>query len=843
MKVTFDKNRTLIFGILVCCMVASLFLHFLPFFQMDLASYRIPGDPDVWYNYRQIEVMASNFPLYSWFDPMTAYPTGKYIDWGPMYPFLASTLYLLTGVSDRADLIYTSSMTTLLIGIAMIPVAFCISRTLFGWKAGIIGAIFITVISGQFYYASSFGVADHHIAEVFFTSLFCLFLLIAIEKRGTSRFDFRDPDTFIPVIVPSFLAGLSLAAGLLVVPTVLIFAGILAIFSFILFFLDTVRGRSSGQLFLINSIIALCLLAALVLTGIPSPKYALTTYSMALMHAFLILLAGTILLYLYSMVSQKKPIRFLGLVVLTVIIGYAGAVAIGSDIVPMVSCAMRLFLGSTADKFSIIELEPWSLADALKDLNIGIVLALAGFVVLINRAWKGKSETHLFALIWGAVIIILAFQYLRFAYYGAVVIAIFSACALGAALTLWSSPATGGRSNSVRVGNNKEKSRTSTTGRWINSLSLQGKGLYIVAVFIIAFCGMSLISDYSLATDYTRKMQIPAPWVDTLQWLEKSTPGSGVPYYGPYSADGWKYPPGAYGILSSWDCGHWITFLGKRIPVTNPFQDNTQVAYGFLFAESEHTAAGIAQNIGIRYVIVDRKMVDTKFQPTIPLYNKSLTEHYYFENYLVPDRNDTSKLLPATLISQPYYRTMLSRLYNSDGSLSDPAQVLYIEYSPSTAKQAAPVISALEFMDIDKAHQQVLLFNAAQIEGRGAALHGIELSSPVEKVSALRHFRLVYEGSGQDGEEDAEFSNTVKVFEYVDGAQLKGDGIIEVTVETNAGRVFIYRQESENGTFILPYSTYGGEYPVHTPGPYRIAGSGRTIEVGEVDVIEGKIIG
>lgn len=843
MKVTLDKKRILILGILICCMVAAFFLHFLPFFQMDLTSYRIPGDPDVWYTYRQIEVMTSDFPLYSWFDPMTAYPTGKHVDWGPMFPFLASVLYLITGVSDRCDLIFTSSLTTILIGLVMIPVVFCISRILSSWKAGIIAAIFITVISGQYYYASSFGVADHHIAEILFTSLFCLFLLYAIKGRGTSRFDFHDPGTYVPVIIPSILAGLSLAAGLLVVPTILIFAGILIVFSFILFILDTVRGRSSEHLMLINGIVMLCLLASLALTGIPSPKYSLSTYSMAQVHVFLILLAGTILLYLYSLVSEKKPIRFLGLVILSVIIGFAGAVAVESDVVPMASSAVGLFLGSTSEQFSIIELEPWSLADAWKDFNIGIILALAGFVIFIRAAWKRKSEIHLFALVWGAVVSLLMFQYMRFSYYGAVVVLVFSACALDAALAWNNLPSPGRKAKSVGSRNKDEKSSIAPTRGGINYISRQGWGISIVVVCIIVFCGMSLISDYSLATDYTQKMQIPSPWVDTLGWIEQATPDPGVPYLGPYSADGWKYPPEAYGILSSWDCGHWITFLGKRIPVTNPFQDNTPVAYAFFFAEYESIASEIAENTGIRYIIIDRKMVDTKFQPTIPLYNKSLTKHYYFENYLLPDPNGTSELLPVTLISQPYYRTMLSRLYNSDGSLANPAKVLYIEYSPASARQAVPVIFVLEQMDSGKAYEQVLQFNAVPTEGREAALHSVQLSSPVEKVSALRHFRLVYEGFNRDEGAAPDFSNTVKVFEYVKGAQLKGEGIIEATVETNIGRVFTYRQESENGSFILPYSTIDGEYPVHTRGPYRIVGSGRTIDISEVDVVEGNSIG
>lgn len=818
----------------------------LPFMQMDLTSYAILRDPDVWYNFRQIEVMVSNFPSYTWFDPMTAYPYGKYIDWGPVFPFLASVLCLLTGASQRVEMIFISSLTPVLISLVMIPIVFIISRILSGWKAGIIAAIFITVISGHYFYRSSFGVADHHIAEVLFASLFCLFFLYAIKDRGAHRIDFRRPDTLVPVAIPSFLAGLSLAVGLMVVPTVLLFAVILGVYSIIQVLWDGVRKRSSEDLLLVNSIVILCSLSGLALIGIRSPVYSLTSYSMAPVHMLVVLLGATFFLYFYSLVARKKPLLFLGLVVLTVLIGYFGAVAVSPELVPSTISMVQLILGNTYETFSITELEPWSLAGAWEYFNIGIIMSIAGFIVFSVAFLRRNCEVHLFALVWGAVAVLATIRYSRFEYFSAVIVAIFSACFLGVLLVEENAPEIGKRKKplSVVVQGKRDKISGSISG-WekVNELLLRRKGIILVSACIIIFCGMSLFSDYSIATAGTKASQIPSSWVDTLEWVEQSTPDPGVLYLGPYSPDGWQYPAGAYGILSSWDCGHWITFLGKRIPVTNPFQDNVLAGYSFFFTESEDTASTIADSLGARYIIVDWKMVDTKFQPTIPLYNVTLVNHYYFETYLFPGLEGVSESTPVSFVSQPFYRTMVSRLYNFDGSLSRPGNVLYVEYSLPQSGQTHAVISAAEQMHYESARERILRFNAAHIPDRRAAIHGGVLTSPIENVSALRHYRLVFESAEQDQVDAPDFSRSVKVFEFVKGARLSGEGVIEVGVETNLGRVFTYRQESENGYFILPYPTSGGRYPVHTLGPYRIAGSGRAVDVSEEDVIEGNSIG
>lgn len=79
----------------------------------------------------------------------------------------------------------------------------------------------------------------------------------------------------------------------------------------------------------------------------------------------------------------------------------------------------------------------------------------------------------------------------------------------------------------------------------------------------------------------------------------------------------------------------------------------------------------------------------------------------------------------------------------------------------------------------------------------------------------------------------------MKVFEYVNGAEIRGEGVIEVPVVTNTGREFVYRQASENGRFVVPYSTVGNPYDVKTAGNYRIVGGTEEFTVTE-EAVKGE---
>jgi dolichyl-diphosphooligosaccharide--protein glycosyltransferase len=118
-----------------------------------------------------------------------------------------------------------------------------------------------------------------------------------------------------------------------------------------------------------------------------------------------------------------------------------------------------------------------------------------------------------------------------------------------------------------------------------------------------------------------------------------------------------------------------------------------------------------------------------------------------------------------------------------------------------------------------------------------------DIVHPIDTVPALQHYRLVHESPNNvfDATSGVDI-RYVKIFEYVNGDRIKGEGIIEVPVITNTGRSYVYRQESVNGEFIVPYSTTGNTYDVKTTGKYTIKSSGKQYEVPESAISEGVTI-
>jgi dolichyl-diphosphooligosaccharide--protein glycosyltransferase len=186
--------------------------------------------------------------------------------------------------------------------------------------------------------------------------------------------------------------------------------------------------------------------------------------------------------------------------------------------------------------------------------------------------------------------------------------------------------------------------------------------------------------------------------------------------------------------------------------------------------------------------------------------------------------------------------TMISRLHNFDGSMKEPDKVVYIEFPKNSGGSVHPILSTAQLLDIESARQKMNQFNETGSDTNEASLMGNWFEAPVEPVQALHYYRLIYETAELNADGSPNYNQSVKVFEYVAGARFAGEGIIEVTVQTNLGRTFVYRQESQAGQFILPYPTRNSSYPVTTTGPYRMVNSGKLLEVDEVDVREGNII-
>jgi dolichyl-diphosphooligosaccharide--protein glycosyltransferase len=298
--------------------------------------------------------------------------------------------------------------------------------------------------------------------------------------------------------------------------------------------------------------------------------------------------------------------------------------------------------------------------------------------------------------------------------------------------------------------------------------------------------------------------------------------------------------------MSWWDYGHLITTIGKRIPNANPFQQGVAGDTGaaaYFMATSEDTANNILNIDGTRYVITDIEMDTGKFWAMSTWFNATAATEPYQENMFLQNGNTDQSYQVATLNKQPYYLTMISRLHNFDGSMTQPTGVYYVEYvDPSVTHAALPIITAAQPMNVSAATQAVEQYNLDAKAGYHAAVLSLSVISPVDTVPALQHYRLVHESQRNVLDPKIADLKYVKIFEYVKGAHIKGDGIIEVPVVTNTGRNFTYQQASVNGEFIVPYSTSGNPYDVKTTGKYQIVGTNHQYDVPESAVMQGLTI-
>ena len=123
--------------------------------------------------------------------------------------------------------------------------------------------------------------------------------------------------------------------------------------------------------------------------------------------------------------------------------------------------------------------------------------------------------------------------------------------------------------------------------------------------------------------------------------------------------------------------------MRTRIPITNPFQDNLPGSNGadaFFLEQNEPQADAILEGLGGRYVIVDSTLAVDKFTNLIPWASDSTDISPYISWFMLPEPGNTKNLDKVHLFNDGYFQTVVSRLYNFDGSMTMPANAEYIPY-------------------------------------------------------------------------------------------------------------------------------------------------------------------
>jgi len=864
---------------------------------------------DAWYHLREVTYTVQNYPQVMPFDPWTGFSTGTAVgQFGTLFDQLIATAALIVGLGSpsqetiAATVVYAPAVFGTLVAV---PVYF-IGRRLWGRLSGVFGAVTLALFPGLFLSRGVVGAADHNVAEPLFQSIAVLGMMVALavamrERPVWEQIREGEAAGLRRVLGWSALSGFATALYLWTWPPGVLIIGVFGVFFTVFLCLQYVKGESPEHAAIAG---AVSLSVTGLLAFVPFSTVAFNPVQSSLAQpllAFAVAAGCAFMAWLAREWDRRDldrnlyPVAVLGLIaVLT------GAVALAlPDVFSTITGNLTRFIGFTTEGAAgtVTEAQPMPMTYEAVFGQYGLAFFVALFAALVALARVATDRAgaeELLLVVWFAFMASAAFTQVRFNYYLAVPVAILCGYTLGWLL-------------------NQSFVDPVEAAKDINSTHV----FVALSVFLIVLAPLAVpVSGDNISkprVDEVGNAATPGGvlgWDDTLRWMDDELPQQGtyggadnaaqLPKHGTYGrTSDFDYPAGAYGVMSWWDYGHWLTTIGDTIPVANPFQQNAGTAANYLLAPNASASEEVISEVNeddaeVRYTAIDWQMasVYSKFSAPIQFHeNESLSYSDFAKPIFV--RGDNGARFAGRVRSQRYYNSTMIRLFRYHGSAKSPAEggsVTVVDWTSETDRNQLLVGEGdsltREFQNISAARAFVEEDGTAQIGGLDVQLRSQRrnydlANTPNQYIPALEHYRLV-RASGttmprraaiRDGHATGTPSYT-KVFERVEGATVEGEGpantTVEASVEMNVptrNSTFTYRQRAEigaDGTFEmnLPYSTSGydewgteagytnvstranGSYSF-TTSPYNGGENDSTVMYGSgsLDVPEGAVIG
>ena len=729
---------------------------------------------DPWYHMRSTEYIINNFPGTMPFDPWTRFPEGTFAgQFGTLFDQLIAVTALLVGLGSPSE--FTGRF-VLLIAPAVFGVLVCVPAYLIGQRlggrfGGIVAVMFVALAPDRLLQVSLAGNTQHHAAEVLFLGFAVLGFMIALRaaEKELPVYELLRERQFGELrrtLGWSMVAGAALGLYIWVWPPGVWMYGIIGAFFLVHMMAEHLRGRSPEHSAFVG-VIAFATAGLMQLSLVRTLGLSATDRSLIQPGMGLAVALGVVVLAWLSREVHSRDLSRLSYPA-----GVAGAVVAGLVLMAVLLPGVFSFFlnqfdrtfGATIDwtdsvvwfvdisteeggAGTIGEATPADLDDLTEFYQFAVFTALLGGLTLLAGQVldeRPKGEELLIVVV-SIFLVVATFTQIRFAYYLVLVIGALNAALVGFVMRLAGTP----------------DRRVLPDTYQILTVAV------IVFVMFVPLLGLPLIGGGETAAGFADNRSQPGDitgWSDSLDWMAENTPepgqyanpgGEPMEYYGEFprpADDDFEYPDGAYGVLSWWDYGHWITGKGERPANANPFQHNVDPAAEFLLAQDEQEGLDILdeefrdqENAGTEYVMVDSLMVETEtlaggkfFAPT--------DFHPEFE------RGDFYRLLVGDLgveaiaHKQRYYESMMVRLYHFHGSEVEPEPFVTGWVGQETRTEDGDAIVDApeegdsiieEFGSLEEARQATEDDQTRQIGGIGAL--------PEEGVPALEQFRLVHD--------------------------------------------------------------------------------------------------
>jgi oligosaccharyl transferase (archaeosortase A-associated) len=759
----FSLLPSLVAGIIVAsCFVVALYLRiYFLYHQIFVDNWTKLIDSDSYYHLRLVESLLSNSFHRIPFDPYTFFPHGSAVTWPIFFDWLVAGVIWLIGLgspSQNTINVVSAYVVPVLGSIIVVPV-YLIGKILFNRWAGVISAALVAIMPTELFFRSRLGDIDHHAAESLLVSMIILFLILAIRAGNRQAMTFRhiqDRDwgkigrpllysLFVGVFIGCYL--LTWVAGLFLVFCLFLCFIILSVH-------DHLRGYSTNYIAIIG-FISMSIGAGIALPFLPASWLSPLVVPSLAIAALTPLALGVISNW---MKKRNMPKAYYLLALLG--FGIAG-VAFLFIINPALLKSMLGQLGSifrTGGALTISEARPilftqgrFSLELVWHTYTTGSFMIFIGLSILLHSIIKQAEPDKILLLVWTLVMLVATLAQVRFGYYLAVNVALFSGYAAWNILR-WSG------FDELRniAGAHKKTARDHQKQRFKirSSQVLKIAGIIIVS-FLVLYPNIPFAISSAKSTQWIEK----DTWHEALIWLKEQTPDPFTNpdfYYDYYETpppgQNYAYPDTAYGVMAPWARGHEITQISHRIPIANPFQNGADWVARYFASQDEVSANQLMDKLRARYVMVDEDMTWLSFSGTIA-YGGYQTADYFETYYVLQD----GKLTGVDIYYPEYFRSMVVRLFSFDGQEVAPQGCWVISYEEKMNADGS-MYKQVMYSNNFSTYEEASAFVAKQKTGNFRIGSNDFNKSPVY-LTKLDHYELVYRSGPADLPE-------VKIFSY-----------------------------------------------------------------------------
>ena len=834
------------------------------------------GGNDPWYNMRLVENTLHHFPHRIHFDPFLSYhpPGGAPMGLAPLFDQMLAFITWVIGLGNPVSTLGQQGIEVIgawypavLVALTVFPVYF-IGKELYNWGTGLLSAALIAILPGVFLSHSLLGFTDHHAAELLFSTITMLFIILAVKSAREKEITFysilrRDWSSLKKPLIYSFLAGIFFGCYFLAWVGAPLFVFILIIYAMVQHVADHLRGKKTDYLCIVS--MPVFIIPLIMIAPVITP--VLRLFPLSEFHVLSILLGIIVFLFLTALSFSMRAIRIIKkkpywYPIAILAIGITSLVLLKVFDLSLYSALTEAVLRIFAPQkliLTIAEVQPMSLNDIWNWFTTTFFIALAALALISYNITKKWRPEEILIIVWSAVMLFISLRQNRFAFYYAVNVAILCGFLSWKIVEFVAFRGEEKGEEEIKKSRKKLKEKKGKKAEDKRKRELReapkNNGTFIRADIIFTFIVILLLVFYpplneSLAM--AKRGGISGPpddWHETLFWMRENTPDTGVDYYALYPKD-YTYPESAYSVMSWWDYGHWITYIAHRIPVANPFwhgiggpyHEDAPGACTFFIARNETEANNVADALDVRYVVSAFPMADAmssyrNLYGAMTIWANDTAGHYTV--------NRTEGITVFEL-GEKYFNTMETRLHMFDGnevqfkggSLGESSILLVMPFHTKPLQHYRLVHESSKYMIPH------VIMNATNRDMLGWGWYAAEGYTGAERLVQRLHYGLPDPDNPNQVRWTPPFVSPVsfvKVFEYVKGARIKGiapNGSIvgiATSISTNQGREFVYSQiVISNGSyeFVVPYSTGG---PIEGGTNYDVLATPYIIKVGQIE--------